>query len=75
MQDPAAIFALAGTAVAGLGLFSAAALRAWTEWLELRRVEIGSGRRRRPSPAPAPELSELRERVRRLEAIASGTAS
>ena len=74
MQDPAAIVALAGSAVAGLGLFSAAALRAWTDWLELRRIEIGSGRRRRPSPAPAADLGELRERVRRLESIASGTA-
>ena len=71
MQDPTAIFALAGTAVAGLGLFSAAALRAWSQWLDLRRAEIGNGRKAGPSPAP--DMSELRERVRRLEAIASGT--
>jgi HAMP domain-containing protein len=75
MEDPSALFALAGTAVAGLGLFSAAALRAWTQWLELRRDEIARGRDQRPSPAPSAEIGELRERVRRLEAIASGTGA
>ena len=71
MQDPTSLFALAGFCAAGLALTSAAALRAWTEWLELKRLEY-KDRANGPSPAGRGELARLRERVRRLEAIASG---
>jgi hypothetical protein len=67
-QDALALIAFAGTAAAGLALASAAALRGWNQWLALRRLEVSRGKR----PAPG-ELRALRERVRRLEAIASGT--
>ena len=61
--------------VAALAMLSLAALRGWEGWLQLRRIELaqGRGRRRRPSPAAARlELADLRDRVRRLEAIANG---
>jgi hypothetical protein len=67
MSDPTPLFVFAGTALAGLGLASAAALRAWTQWLELRRERLAAG-----SPAPSEALATLRARVKRLEAIASG---
>lgn len=72
--DPTALIALASSGVAALSVASAAALRGWTAWLDLKRLEMRSGP---PSPgAPAPrgraEVTELRERVRRLEAIANG---
>ena len=69
--DPALLLALSGTAAAGLALVSGAALKAWGQWLELRRTAL---RRSEPSHAAAPdgELRLLRERVRRLEAIADG---
>ena len=57
-----------------LALVSAAALRGWQGWLELRRLELDGGRRA-PAPARRPELTELRDRVRRLEAIANGIDS
>jgi hypothetical protein len=72
MGEPASLLALVGFSVAGLALASAAFLRAWSQWLELKRLELGRGARQ-PKPA-APEISEIRERVRRLEAIASGEA-
>ena len=70
MADPSILLGLAGTAAAGLALASAASLRAWTQWLELRREQMAAAK---PSAPPVPgELRTLRERVRRLEAIADG---
>jgi hypothetical protein len=70
MTDPAALLALGSTATIGVGVTAVATLRAWHEWLELKRTQVekksgrGTGRRA--------ELAELRERVKRLEAIANG---
>ncbi|HVQ09077.1 MAG TPA: hypothetical protein VMS43_11655 [Allosphingosinicella sp.] len=61
--------------VVALAMLSLAALRGWEGWLQLRRIELAQGRgaRRAPSPAAARlELADLRDRVRRLEAIANG---
>jgi hypothetical protein len=73
MEDPSLLIGVTGTAAAGLALASAAMLKGWTQWLELRREQLRSGRA--PSAPPAGELRALRERVRRLEAIADGAAS
>ena len=62
-------FVTAGTAA--IAITAAAGLRGWQEWLDLRRAELGGSSARR-SETPA-ELVELRARVRRLEAIASGS--
>ena len=59
-------FAFAVTAA--LALVSAAGLRAWRQWLEVKRTELS-----RNGPAAARgDLGELKRRVRRLEALASG---
>jgi hypothetical protein len=71
MNDPASLLALSGTGLLAVGLASAALLKAWSGWLELRRLDLG---RRVPS-RPGRELGELRARVRRLEAIANGAES
>jgi hypothetical protein len=64
------LLGLAGTATVGLALASGAMLKGWTQWLELRREQLRSAQ---PGSAPPPgELTALRERVRRLEAIADG---
>ena len=74
MYEPTTLMAKAGFALAGLGLFLFAALRGWQGWLELRQLELGSRRSAPGVRAPARlELTELRDRVRRLEAIANGT--
>ena len=71
MTDPASLAALSVAGLVAIGLASAALLRAWHGWLELRRMELdvrgGLGR-----PGTRPEVAELRARVRRLEAIANG---
>ena len=66
MGDLAFPFALLLTL--GAILVSTASLRAWRQWLEVKRLEITG----RSGPRAWTELSELRRRVRRLEALASG---
>ena len=70
MTDPASLIALSGTGLVAIGLASAALLKAWHGWLELRRIELGAGRGARTGGRI--DLAELRERVRRLESIANG---
>jgi hypothetical protein len=53
-----------------LAILSLAALRAWRGWLDLERTRIAGGTMR--SIGGGSEVGSLRERVRRLEAIASG---
>jgi hypothetical protein len=74
MTDPASLVALSASGLVAVGLAAAAGLRGWTDWLEVRRLEL-SGRRGVPgrtAPSGRVELADLRERVRRLEAIANG---
>ena len=71
MTDPTLlVFVFAATLA--LALVSAAALRGWQGWLELRRLELDGGRTGPTRARGRAELSELRDRVRRLEAIANG---
>jgi len=69
MTDPASLVALAASGLLAVALASAAGLRGWTGWLELRRLELGG---RRGGAGARIELADLRARVRRLEAIADG---
>jgi hypothetical protein len=73
MYDPASLAALTGSGLLAIGLTAGALLKAWHGWLELRRSELaarggGAGK----EAERRPDLAELRARVRRLEAIASG---
>ena len=51
-----------------------AALKGWQGWLELKRFELShaAGDRTLPPASGRIELADLRERVRKLEAIAAG---
>ena len=74
MTDPT-IFAAASATLAAVSLFSGAALRGWNGWLELKRAELEAAPGSRSgslAPVGKIDLAELRQRVRRLEAIASG---
>jgi hypothetical protein len=73
MADPTTMVAMASFGVAATGIASAALLRGWSGWLEIKRLEL-TGRTRRGAAAPLArgDLAELKARVRKLEAIASG---
>jgi len=74
MEDPGTLVAILAAAVVALAMLSLAVLKGWDGWLELRRIELSQrGQSAPPSPAAARlELADLRERVKRLEAIANG---
>jgi hypothetical protein len=75
MDDPTLLVALGGAGVAFITIAAAATLKGWSDWLELKRIEMESGARggpALPSPAARIELADLKERVRKLEAIANG---
>jgi hypothetical protein len=75
MGDPGTLTALLAGAVIALAMVSLAALRGFDGWLDLRRMEIRQRQRggERASPAAARlELADLKDRIRRLEAIANG---
>lgn len=60
-------------------IFAFVALRGWNGWLALKRAEMelvsrhaGAADPAMPSAATRIDMADLRERVRKLEAIASG---
>lgn len=67
------VLILSFTALTAITIVSYAILRGWRDWLALKQMAIkaddGIGA---PSPAALIELAALKERVRKLEAIASG---
>jgi hypothetical protein len=75
MTDAVALITIAGAAFAGTSVIAWSALAGWRGWLDLqrqildtRRTDMGSA----PSAGSRIELADLRERVRKLEAIAAG---
>ncbi len=73
-MEPLTIGLLAGSIFAGLTGASLAALKGWQGWLELKRFELthSAGDRTLPPAGNRIEVADLRERVRKLEAIAAG---
>ena len=74
-MDPLTIGVLSGSVIAGLGGASFAGLKAWNSWLELKKMELAQtfgGDRALPPAGGRIEMADLKERVRKLEAIAAG---
>jgi hypothetical protein len=73
-MDPIAMGVLAASVLVGMGAASWAGLKAWNGWLELKRFELTheAGDRGLPPASGRIEIADLRERVRKLEAIAAG---
>jgi hypothetical protein len=69
-----AILMIGALGLAGLGIAIVAALTGWQGWLEIKRLEIarGVGDGVMPSGGGRIEIADLKERVRKLEAIAAG---
>jgi hypothetical protein len=57
-----------------IGLAGMVALKGWQAWLDFKRLELASqtGDHGLPPAGGRIELADLKERVRKLEAIASG---
>ncbi|WP_319941205.1 hypothetical protein [Sphingomonas glaciei] len=81
MMTNLSLIALTGTLVlTGLLVAGMFASRAWFGWLEVRKLELASGRPQADEPVAAAgasgtdriELADLKARIRKLEAIASG---
>jgi hypothetical protein len=68
MLDLSIPLPFAAALTTALALVSGAGLHAWRQWLELKRTALI---RNGPATARA-DLGELKRRVRRLEALASG---
>jgi hypothetical protein len=73
-MDPITIAVLAASVILGFTAASLAGLKAWNGWLELKKMELTqmTGDRGLPPATGRIEIADLRERVRKLEAIAAG---
>lgn len=77
-QDPTLYLTLAASGLAGLGMIIAAGLSGWRGWLALKRQELVSRHAAEPGSPAVPtaasriEIADLKERIRKLEAIAAG---
>jgi hypothetical protein len=73
MTDTLTMITLASTGLAGLSIATFAGLRGWQGWLDVKRLELaGAARADRRSPAGEMiEVADLKERIRKLESIAS----
>ncbi|WP_373487656.1 hypothetical protein [Blastomonas sp.] len=76
MESAYLYLTLAMTALLAIALISATVLRGWREWLAFKRHEIDTHGRSpgggSPSTTSRIEIADLKERIRKLEAIAAG---
>jgi hypothetical protein len=77
MTDPTLAITLATSALAGLAMLTYATLTGWRDWIALKRQELQGYPSDRSAPAlpnasARIEIADLKERIRKLEAIAAG---
>lgn len=78
MTDPNFYMVMALATLAGLGMVTGAGLAGWRGWLALKRQELAmAGQVDREPGIPGNagariEIADLKERIRKLEAIAAG---
>jgi hypothetical protein len=73
-MDPLSIGLIAASVIIAIATSAYAGLKGWNAWLEFKRLELTRGVAEH-TVAPAGgriEIADLRERVRKLEAIAAG---
>lgn len=75
MTDPIVWATVSSASLIGLVVVATTTLKGWRDWLALQRLAI-DGRRADDCGSPPAnariELADLKERVRKLEAIAAG---
>jgi hypothetical protein len=75
--DPIFYFTVAIAGLAGLAMVTTAVLSGWRGWLTLKHQELANRSSANveasaPSAGTRIELADLKERIRKLEAIAAG---
>lgn len=75
-MEPTVYLQMGVVALAGIGILTAGTLRGWRGWLDLKRLELQARGGADALPAPSAtsriEIADLKERIRKLEAIAAG---
>jgi hypothetical protein len=73
-MEPITMGVLSASVLAGTSAASWAGLKAWNGWLDLKRMELQQsiGDRTLPPAGNRIEIADLKERIRKLEAIAAG---
>ena len=75
-QEPIFYLIISSFMLVSLAVVTMASLRGWREWIDLKRAELDALRplaeTAGPSMASRIEVADLKERVRKLEAIAAG---
>ena len=78
IAEPTLYLTLAASGLAGLAMLTAAGLSGWRSWIALKEREIDGRGAVFAAEAPIPtagsriEIADLKERIRKLEAIAAG---
>jgi hypothetical protein len=77
MTDPTFYVTMASAGLAALGMLTFAALTGWRGWLALKHEELHAGGEMHqghslPNASARIEIADLKERLRKLEAIAAG---
>lgn len=76
IQDPNFYIITGAFAVLCVGIVSSLSLRGWRDWIALKHAELDAARQGGGAPVPSAtsriEVADLKERVKKLEAIAAG---
>jgi hypothetical protein len=75
-QEPGFYLIIGSFVLASIGMVALASLRGWREWIELKRAELDVLKPAQETVGPSTvsriEVADLKERVKKLEAIAAG---
>ena len=73
-MEPLSVALVGASVLLAMGLAAVFALKGWQAWLDFKRLELASqtGDHGLPPAGGRIELADLKERVRKLEAIAAG---
>lgn len=75
-QDPNFYIIIGAFALTCVAVVSSLSLRGWRDWIALKHAELEAVRQGTDAPVPSAtsriEVADLKERVKKLEAIAAG---
>lgn len=72
MTETASIVTLSAAGLIGLAMLIMGSLKGWQGWLDLEHQRLVPGQGTAAPAGARIELADLRERIRKLEAIAAG---